>query len=78
MMLGASLLKAAKFVVRGQLAFTGTETAALIVALVTAFAVSMFAVRALIGFIRSHSFEAFGWYRIVLGIVVILYAALAK
>ena len=78
MMLGASLLKAAKFVIRGQLAFTGTETAALIVALVTAFAVSMFAVRALIGFIRSHSFEAFGWYRIVLGIVVILYAVLAK
>ena len=39
---------------------------------------TMFAVRALIGFIRSHSFEAFGWYRIVLGIVVILYAVLAK
>ena len=77
-MFGASALKALKFAVRGELAFTGGEIAILAVALVTAFAVSMLVVRALVGFLRTHSFEAFGWYRIVLGIVVILYYTLLK
>ena len=77
MMLGASLLKAAKYVVRGQLAFSGGEIIVLVTAMVTAFAVSMLAIRGLIGFIRTHSFEVFGWYRILLGIIVILIAVLA-
>jgi len=77
-MFGASALKALKFAVRGELAFTGVEIAILAVALVTAFIVSLLVVRALIGYLRTHSFEAFGWYRIVLGIVVILYYTLLK
>ena len=77
-MFGASALKALKFAVRGELAFTGGEIAILAVALVTAFIVSLLVVRALIGYLRTHSFEAFGWYRIVLGIVVILYYTLLK
>ena len=43
-----------------------------------AFAVSMLAVRILIGFIRSHSFEGFGWYRIALGIILIVWMLLGK
>ncbi len=77
-MFGASALKALKFALKGELRFTGGEIAILAVALVTAFAVSMLVVRALIGFLRTHSFEGFGWYRIVLGIVVILYYTLLK
>jgi len=77
-MFGASALKALKFAVRGELAFTGGEIAALVVALVTAFVVSMLVLRALVGFLRTHSFEVFGWYRIVLGVVVILYYTLLK
>ena len=77
-MFGASALKALKFAVRGELAFTGVEIAILAVALVTAFIVSLLVIRALIGYLRTHSFEAFGWYRIVLGIVVILYYTLLK
>ena len=57
---------------------TGNRRAILAVALVTAFIVSLLVVRALIGYLRTHSFEAFGWYRIVLGIVVILYYTLLK
>ena len=77
-MFGASALKALKFALKGELLFTGSEIAILAVALVTAFAVSMLVVRALIGFLRTHSFEVFGWYRIVLGIAVILYVTLLK
>ena len=77
-MLGASLLKAAKFAVRGELMFTSGELIVLAAALVTAFVVSLLAVRALIGFIRTHSFEGFGWYRIVLGVLVVVYYVVLK
>ena len=70
-MLGASGLKVLKYVLKGELAFTAAQSVSLIVATVTAFAVSMLVIRALIGFIRSHSFECFGWYRIALGLVLI-------
>lgn len=77
-MLGASALKTLKFAVRGELLFTGGEIAVLAVALLTAFAVSMLVVRTLVGFLRTHSFECFGWYRIALGIFVILYYTFLK
>ena len=77
-MLGASGLKALKYALDGGLAFTAAETASLIVATVTAFIVSMLVIRALIGFIRTHSFECFGWYRIALGVVLILWTLLGK
>lgn len=68
-MFGASLLKLVKF----GFAFTGDEVIILLAGTITAFAVSVIAIKFLIGFVRRHSFEIFGWYRIVLGILVILF-----
>ena len=77
-MLGASGLKALKYALDGGLAFTASETVSLIAATMTAFAVSMLVIRALIGFIRSHSFACFGWYRIGLGVLLILLTLAGK
>ncbi len=68
-MFGASLLKIVKF----GFAFTGTELAILAIGMVTAFAVSLFVIKFLMGYIKKHDFKVFGWYRIVLGIVVLAY-----
>ena len=72
-MLGASALKILKYIVKVGVAFTRSEVVTLVVATVTAFAVSVFAIKLLMGFVRKHDFKVFGWYRIVLGIIVILY-----
>lgn len=66
-MFGASLLKVLKF----GFTFTGTEACVLIVGMVVAFAVSVFIIKFLMDYIKKHDFQVFGWYRIVLGIVVI-------
>ena len=71
-MFGASLLKVLKF----GLAFSGTELAVLFTAMVVAFAVSVIVIRFLLSYIKKHDFKVFGWYRIVLGILVILYFSL--
>lgn len=71
-MAGASLLKGAKFVASGA-GISTTEIGILIIGLVTAFLVSLVAIRFLMDFVRRHSFEAFGWYRIALGSLVLLY-----
>ena len=71
-MFGASLLKVLKF----GLAFTGTEIVLLAAGMITAFLVSMLVIRFLMGYIRKHDFKAFGYYRIALGAVVLLYFAL--
>ncbi len=76
-MAGASLLKIVKFIAAGT-ALTGTEIAALVIGTLTAFAVSVFAIRFLVSYVRKHDFKAFGIYRIVLGVIVILYFALVK
>lgn len=68
-MAGASLIKVLKF----GLQFTGAEALVLLVGCVTAFIVSIVAIRTFIGYIKKHSFTAFGWYRIVLGALVALY-----
>lgn len=68
-MFGASVLKLAKF----GLHFTGDETVILLNGLVVAFLVSMAAIKFLMGYIKKHDFKVFGWYRIVLGIVVLGY-----
>ncbi len=75
-MLGASLLKIGKYVLKTGIAFTGIEWMTLAVGIVTAFAVSLIVIRFLTDFVRRHSFAAFGWYRIVLGAVVLLYGLL--
>ncbi len=67
-MFGASLLKLLKF----GFAFTGTEFLLLTVGMAVSFAVSVFALRFLLGYVRKHDFRVFGWYRIALGIVVLL------
>ena len=71
-MFGASLLKVVKF----GFGFTALEGAALIVGTVVAFVVSLFALKFLMGYVKKHDFKVFGWYRIVLGIIVLLYFGL--
>lgn len=74
-MLGASLLKGMKFagkVASGAEAFGGYEAMILAVGCVVAFVVSLAAIRFLMDFVKKHSFAAFGIYRIVLGVLVLL------
>ena len=66
---GASLLKLLKF----GFAFTSSELIILITGMITAFIVSIFAIKFLLKYIRKNDFTVFGYYRIVLGIIVILY-----
>lgn len=68
-MFGASLLKLIKF----GLAFTAAEWSILIVGMVVAFVVSVLVIRFLMGYIKKHDFKVFGWYRIVLGVLVLAY-----
>jgi len=71
-MLGASLLKVVKLILEG-VTLTGTEWGVLAVGCVSAFLVSLCAIKFLMDFVKKHSFSAFGVYRIVLGAVVIGY-----
>ncbi len=71
-MFGASALKLLKF----GLAFSAVELAVLIFGMLVAFVVSIVAIKFLMGYIKKHDFKVFGWYRIVLGIIVLLYFAL--
>lgn len=66
-MFGASLLKIVKF----GMAFTGTEIAILATGMIVAFIVSVVVIRFLMSYIKKHDFKVFGWYRIVLGIIVL-------
>ena len=68
-MVGASLLKLVKF----GFAFTSAELITLAIGMVVAFAVSLLCIKFLMSFIKKHDFKPFGWYRIALGIVVLVY-----
>lgn len=72
-MFGASLLKLVKF----GFAFTGTELAVLLLGMAVAFIVSVLAIKFLMGYIKNHDFSVFGWYRIGLGAIVLLWSILA-
>ena len=72
-MFGASALKLLKY----GFSYSGLEIAILAVGMVTAFAVSIFVIKFLMGYIKKHDFKAFGWYRIALGAVVIAYFAIS-
>ena len=74
-MLGASAIKMLKFLLSGVSA-TGTEIGVLVVGCVVSFVVSLLVIKGLMQYVRSHSFSAFGVYRIVLGIIVLAYFAL--
>ena len=68
-MFGASLLKLVKFGFH----FTGAEAGILLLGMLTAFLVSVLAIKFLMGYIKKHDFKAFGWYRIVLVVLVFGY-----
>ncbi len=69
-MAGASLLKLLDF----GLSFTGVELAVLIIGFITAFVVSIVVIKFLLKYIKKNDFKVFGWYRIVLGAIVLIYA----
>jgi len=73
-MFGASALKLVKFGFN----FTGMEIAILLTGMIVAFVVSLVAIRFLLVYIRHNNFKAFGWYRILLGILVIGYFVLFR
>ena len=68
-MLGASLLKILKF--KGDV--SGGEIVLLLIGMVSAFFVSLFVIKALMGYIRKHNFNVFAWYRIALGALVLIF-----
>jgi len=68
-MFGASLLKIVKF----GFSFTGNEILILLIGMITAFIVSIFAIKFLMSYIKKHDFTVFGYYRIILGIVVAIF-----
>lgn len=68
-MFGISFLKIIKF----GFSFTGLEFAVLLSGMITAFLVSIVAIKFLIGYLKRNDFKAFGWYRIVLGAIVLIY-----
>lgn len=68
-MFGASLLKLINF----GLSFTGAEIIYLLTGMLVAFVVSILAIKFLMGYIRKHDFKVFGWYRIILGVLILGY-----
>lgn len=66
-MFGASLLKLVKF----GFDFTTDEAIILVISMVVAFVVSLIVIKFIMGYIKKHDFKVFGWYRIVLGIIVL-------
>ena len=73
-MFGASLLELFKYGFN----FTPLELAVLLVGMLVSYLVSVLVIKFLLGYIRRHDFKVFGWYRIALGIVVILYFTIKK
>lgn len=73
-MLGASLLKLVKF----GFGFTSMELLILLVGMVVSFLVSVIVIKFLMNYIKKHDFKPFGYYRIVLGIIVLAYFFLGK
>ncbi len=73
-MLGASLLKLVKF----GFAFTGIEILILLVGMIVSFLVSIVIIKFLMNYIKKHNFKPFGYYRIILGIIVLIYFCLVR
>ena len=71
-MLGASALKLLKFMLSG-VSVTGTEIGVLLIGCIVSFLVSFVVIRGLMEYVRKHSFRVFGFYRIALGILVLVY-----
>ncbi len=75
-MAGASLIKSLKFGMENGFSLSGNETLILITGMVVAFVVSVVVIRFLMSYIRKHNFVIFGWYRIVLGLILLGYFCL--
>lgn len=75
-MAGASLLRIYKYISDAGVKFSSNEITVLIVGTLTSFIVSVFAIKFLMDYIRRHDFKAFGWYRIILGIIIIAFFGL--
>lgn len=75
-MLGASALEILKYFMEYGM-FSGTQWITLLVGMITAYVVSIFAIKFLMDYIRKHDFKLFGYYRIILGVIVILYFVLS-
>lgn len=73
-MFGASIYKLIKFGFH----FTGYELTLLIVGMLVAFFVSIFAIKFLMNYIKKHNFKVFGWYRIILGVAVLAYFGISS
>ena len=72
-MLGASALKLVKFGLKTGFVMTGSELTILLVGMIVAFIVSILAIKFLMSYIKNNDFKVFGWYRIILGILVLAY-----
>lgn len=72
-MVGASAYEIIKYIHKCGVNFTADEIGIMIAGFVTAFAVSIVAIKFLMGYIRNHDFKVFGYYRIILGIIVLIY-----
>ncbi len=70
-MVGASGYKILKFVIRGGV-ITVPQISAIALGMVVSFVVSLFVIKFLMNFVKNHDFELFGWYRIILGILVVV------
>lgn len=77
-MFGASLLKIVKYLISGGVAFTGVEVAILAIGTITAFAVSIVVIGGLMNYIRKKDFKPFGWYRIIVGIAIVIGLVVGK
>lgn len=77
-MFGASALKLVKFFAETGFGMSAMEALILAVGMVVAFVVSILAIKFLVGYIKKHDFKVFGWYRIVLGVLVIAYFLILK
>ena len=72
-MFGASALKLVKFGLQTGFVMSGSELTILLVGMIVAFIVSILAIKFLMSYIKNNDFKVFGWYRIILGIIVLLY-----
>ena len=72
-MAGASLLKILKYIIKVGLTFTSIELMTLLVGSLVAFIISIIVIKFLMNYIRKHDFKVFGYYRIILGIIVFMY-----
>ncbi|MEG0692105.1 MAG: undecaprenyl-diphosphate phosphatase [Oscillospiraceae bacterium] len=73
-MLGASAYKILKF----GFSFSAAEFSILVIGMIVAFVVSIIVIKFLMGYIKKHDFKVFGWYRIILGVIVLAYFLIVR